>query len=78
MDLVVTQDTRGDTVSTSTGDAVAIDTQEISTQVLVENGGNHSTRWNFPTKLLKRCAKSTTFGGICLLWVTYSKTHQKY
>jgi type IV pilus assembly protein PilQ len=38
MDLVVTQDTRGDTVSTSTGDAVAIDTQEISTQVLVENG----------------------------------------
>jgi type IV pilus assembly protein PilQ len=38
LDLVVTQDTRGDTVSTSTGDAVAIDTQEISTQVLVENG----------------------------------------
>lgn len=38
MDLVVTQDTRGDTVSTSTGDAVAIDTQEINTQVLVENG----------------------------------------
>lgn len=38
MDLVVTQDTRGDTVSTSTGDAIAIDTQRVSTQVLVENG----------------------------------------
>lgn len=38
LDLVVTQDTRGETVSTSTGDAVSIDTQEISTQVLVENG----------------------------------------
>jgi type IV pilus assembly protein PilQ len=38
LDLVVTQDTRGDTVSTSTGNAVAIDTQEISTQVLVANG----------------------------------------
>ncbi|GAB3013282.1 type IV pilus secretin PilQ [Bowmanella dokdonensis] len=38
LDLVVTQDTRGDTVSTSTGPAVAIDTQEIATQVLVENG----------------------------------------
>ncbi|GAB2677450.1 type IV pilus secretin PilQ family protein [Aliiglaciecola sp. 3_MG-2023] len=38
LDLVVTQDTRGETVSTSTGPAVAIDTQEISTQVLVENG----------------------------------------
>ena len=38
LNLVVTQDTRGETVSTSTGPAVAIDTQEISTQVLVENG----------------------------------------
>ncbi len=38
LDLIVTQDTRGETVSTSTGDAVAIDTQEIKTQVLVENG----------------------------------------
>lgn len=38
LDLVITQDTRGDTVSTSTGPAIAIDTQEISTQVLVENG----------------------------------------
>jgi type IV pilus assembly protein PilQ len=38
LDLVVTQDTQGETVSTSTGPAVAIDTQEISTQVLVENG----------------------------------------
>ncbi|NVK56333.1 MAG: type IV pilus secretin PilQ family protein [Alteromonadaceae bacterium] len=38
LDLVVTQDTRGETVQTATGDAVAIDTQEIKTQVLVENG----------------------------------------
>jgi type IV pilus assembly protein PilQ len=38
LDLIVTQDTRGETVSTSTGNAVAIDTQELSTQVLVENG----------------------------------------
>jgi type IV pilus assembly protein PilQ len=37
LDLIVTQDTRGETVSTSTGPAVAIDTQEIKTQVLVEN-----------------------------------------
>jgi type IV pilus assembly protein PilQ len=38
LDLTVTQDTRGETVATSTGPAVAIDTQEIKTQVLVENG----------------------------------------
>lgn len=38
LDLVVTQDTRGETVTTPTGPAVAIDTQEIKTQVLVDNG----------------------------------------
>jgi type IV pilus assembly protein PilQ len=38
LDLVITQDSKGDTVSTSTGDAIAINTQEIATQVLVENG----------------------------------------
>jgi type IV pilus assembly protein PilQ len=35
---VITQDTRGDTVQTPTGPAVAIDTQKIRTQVLVDNG----------------------------------------
>lgn len=38
LDLTVTQDTRGETVTTPTGPAVAIDTQEIKTQVLVQNG----------------------------------------
>lgn len=38
LDLVITQDSKGDTVSTSTGDAIAINTQEIATQVLVNNG----------------------------------------
>lgn len=38
LELVITQDSKGDTVSTSTGDAIAINTQEIATQVLVENG----------------------------------------
>lgn len=38
LDLVITQDTRGDTVQTPTGPAVAIDTQEIRTQVLVDSG----------------------------------------
>ena len=38
LDLIVTQDSRGETVPTAIGSAVAIDTQEIKTQVLVENG----------------------------------------
>ncbi|WP_299016863.1 type IV pilus secretin PilQ [uncultured Photobacterium sp.] len=38
LDLVVTQDSKGDTVSTGTGEAVSIKTQRIGTQVLVNNG----------------------------------------
>ena len=38
LDLTVTQDTKGDTVPTGTGDAVSINAQSITTQVLVNNG----------------------------------------
>jgi len=38
LDLEITQDTRGETVSTGNGPAQAIDTQRIQTQVLVDNG----------------------------------------
>ncbi|MGF1699928.1 type IV pilus secretin PilQ family protein [Photobacterium makurazakiensis] len=38
LDLVVTQDKPGSVVNTGTGEAIAIDTQRIGTQVLVENG----------------------------------------
>ena len=38
LDLIITQDTRGDNVQTPNGPAVAINTQQIETQVLVENG----------------------------------------
>jgi len=38
LDLIVTQDTKGEIVPVAGGNAVAIDTQQISTQVLVNNG----------------------------------------
>tara|TARA_R110001592_G_scaffold279308_2_gene546719 strand:- start:2985 stop:4031 length:1047 start_codon:yes stop_codon:yes gene_type:complete len=38
LELVITQDSQGETVSTGTGQAVSINTQEIATQVLVDNG----------------------------------------
>lgn len=38
LELNITQDARGDVVSTSTGPAVAIDTQQIKTKVSVKNG----------------------------------------
>lgn len=38
LDLVITQDSKGEIIPTGIGQAVSIDTQEIGTQVLVENG----------------------------------------
>ncbi|WP_088331355.1 type IV pilus secretin PilQ family protein [Lacimicrobium sp. SS2-24] len=64
LDLVVTQDTRGDTVSTSTGPAVAIDTQEISTQVLVENGETVVLGGIFQQQLINAIEKVPLFGDL--------------
>ena len=38
LDLLVTQDKKGEVVQTGTGEAVAIETQRVGTQVLVANG----------------------------------------
>jgi len=38
LDLIITQNSKGEVIPTGTGQAVSIDTQEISTQVLVANG----------------------------------------
>jgi len=38
LDLVITQDSVGETIITNDGESVSIDTQEIQTQVLVDNG----------------------------------------
>ena len=38
LEMVVTQDTKGDVVTTSTGPAMSIDTQEIKTQVHLKHG----------------------------------------
>ncbi|RKF21344.1 type IV pilus secretin PilQ [Alginatibacterium sediminis] len=38
LDLKITQDSPGETVNTGTGTAIAIETQRIETQVLVDNG----------------------------------------
>lgn len=38
LDLIITQDSKGEVIPTGIGQAVSIDTQEIGTQVLVDNG----------------------------------------
>lgn len=67
LNLVVTQDTRGETVSTSTGPAVAIDTQEISTQVLVDNGETIVLGGIFQQNSSDDISKVPLFGDLPLL-----------
>lgn len=76
LDLVVTQDTRGETVSTSTGDAVAIDTQEIKTQVLVENGETIVLGGIFQQTSSDGVTKVPLFGDLPVLGALFRNTSQ--
>jgi len=76
LDLVVTQDTRGETVSTPTGPAVAIDTQEISTQVLVENGETIVLGGIFQQTITDAEAKVPVFGDIPMVGRLFKNTQQ--
>ncbi|MEC8373971.1 MAG: type IV pilus secretin PilQ family protein [Pseudomonadota bacterium] len=76
LDLVVTQDTRGETVSTSTGDAIAIDTQEIKTQVLVENGETIVLGGIFQQTSQDGVTKVPLFGDLPLVGALFRNTSQ--
>lgn len=76
LNLVVTQDTRGETVSTSTGPAVAIDTQEISTQVLVENGETIVLGGIFQQISTKDVTKVPLFGDLPVVGKLFSTSGQ--
>jgi type IV pilus assembly protein PilQ len=77
LNLVVTQDTRGETVSTSTGPAVAIDTQEIKTQVLVENGETIVLGGIFQQISTKDVSKVPLFGDLPVVGRLFSTTGQE-
>ncbi|PKH92300.1 MULTISPECIES: type IV pilus secretin PilQ family protein [unclassified Pseudoalteromonas] len=64
LDLIITQDTRGDTVQTGTGEAVSIDTQEIQTQVLVENGQTVVLGGIFQQQIINTTSKVPILGDI--------------
>lgn len=76
LNLVVTQDTRGETVATSTGPAVAIDTQEIKTQVLVENGETIVLGGIFQQISTDDVSKVPLFGDLPVVGNLFSKTGQ--
>lgn len=64
LDLIITQDTRGDTVQTGTGAATAIDTQRIETQVLVENGETIVLGGIFQQQIVNAVSKVPLLGDI--------------
>ncbi|QDE29796.1 type IV pilus secretin PilQ [Shewanella polaris] len=67
LDLEITQDSQGTTVSTGTGEAVAIDTQRIGTQVLVDNGETIVLGGIYQQNLISRVSKVPILGDIPLV-----------
>jgi len=74
LELVITQDSKGDAVSTSTGDAIAINTQEISTQVLVENGETLVLGGIYQQQVTSSTSKVPFLGDIPYLGVLFRNT----
>jgi len=74
LDLEITQDTQGDTVDTPTGRAVAIDTQRIGTQVLVDNGETIVLGGIYQQNLISRVSKVPVLGDIPLVGFLFRNT----
>jgi len=74
LDLKINQDTRGDDVKTVGGEAVSIDTQVISTQVLVENGETVVLGGIFKHEIKKIVTKVPVLGDIPWLGVLFRST----
>ncbi|HET8816882.1 MAG TPA: type IV pilus secretin PilQ family protein [Pseudidiomarina sp.] len=76
LDLTITQNTRGDTVTTPTGPAVSIDTQAITTQVLVENGETIVLGGIYQQQILNDITKVPLLGDIPYVGVLFRNESQ--
>lgn len=76
LDLVITQDTRGDTVQTPTGPATAIDTQRIQTQVLVDNGETIVLGGIYQQQAISATNKVPLFGDIPYIGRLFKNTSE--
>ena len=74
LDLKINQDTRGEDVKTVGGEAVSIDTQVISTQVLVENGETIVLGGIFKHEIKQIVTKVPILGDIPWLGVLFRST----
>ncbi|MEO2268735.1 type IV pilus secretin PilQ family protein [Pseudoalteromonas sp. YIC-656] len=77
LDLAITQDTRGDTVDTPTGPAVAIDTQRIETQVLVENGQTVVLGGIYQQQIINSASKVPLLGDIPYMGALFRSTSER-
>ncbi|KTG24619.1 type II secretory pathway protein [Idiomarina sp. WRN-38] len=77
MDLTITQNTRGDTVATPTGPAVAIDTQEMSTRVLARNGETIVLGGIFQEHSLNDDSRVPILGSVPVLGSLFSHEQQR-
>ena len=76
LDLVITQNTRGETVQTPTGPATAIDTQQIQTQVLVDNGETIVLGGIYQQQVLSTVSKVPLFGDIPYVGALFRSTRE--
>ncbi|GGP43441.1 type IV pilus secretin PilQ [Shewanella saliphila] len=74
LDLEITQDSQGTTVATATGEAVAIDTQRIGTQVLVNNGETIVLGGIYQQNLISSVSKVPVLGDIPLVGFLFRNT----
>ncbi|NKF52188.1 type IV pilus secretin PilQ family protein [Shewanella sp. WXL01] len=77
LDLEITQDSQGETVQTATGEAVAIDTQRIGTQVLVDNGETIVLGGIYQQNLISSVSKVPVLGDIPLVGFLFRNTSDK-
>ncbi len=77
LDLSVTQDRVGDVVKTGTGEAVAINTQRIGTQVLVNNGETVVLGGIFQHSLTHSVEKVPLLGDLPLLGSLFRRSYEK-
>jgi type IV pilus assembly protein PilQ len=77
LDLSVTQDRPGKIVKTGTGEAVAIDTQRIGTQVLVNNGETIVLGGIFQHSVTDSVDKVPFLGDLPLMGALFRRTYQQ-
>ncbi|MGR5269803.1 type IV pilus secretin PilQ [Vibrio astriarenae] len=78
LDLSVTQDRPGEVVKTGTGEAVAINTQRIGTQVLVNNGETVVLGGIFQHSVINSTDKVPLLGDLPLLGTLFKRTYEQF